>query len=421
MSSQTNQDVTVRVTAKDMGVAGPFKDLAKNAKEAGAAIKGMAASGGGSGGPSRLPAVLQALGLGSFGGIALGGGLAGVGALAAKDLGGAGLNAMYSRKYGGGPMQREDSGMILGQLGGMIDTLTGRKFREAQQDKATEKVKDEAAQREMVQQQANAMGDAFRQMSLNRRALGTTDEQRRAAEGNIESQLNPIQNRARQAAIQGNEQRLYRNQQEEVFLKGTGKARSDALKEQLAAQMELSRLAKQEIQDNTKIAQLLGQQKDLRLQALQATGEGIKNQAAELGGMDKLGRMQATELGGKLKRGEKLTPQEMEAAQSFGILGGLVRETRIKEMDQSGDLASFLKAAGNEAEKAIAVKAAASNVSIDVQLQLDEQQISQAIGRGLAPINARIEKLTVRIAENDQNMRLIQDRQGKDRGAVFEQ
>lgn len=424
MSSQ--QDLTVRVTAKDAGAAKPFQDLAKSAKEAAAAMKGIGKGAGAAGGMfsgagGRAAGVLQALGLGSFSGIALGGGAAGIAALAGKDLGGAGLNALYNKKYGTGPLQKEDGGMILGQLFGTIDQLTGRKFREQAQDKALEKTRDDAGRREMVAQQSASMGDAFRQMMLNRSLTGNSDEQFKAGLGNIDAQLNPIAARARQAGIQGSSQEAYRNEQFSKFQNSTGKDRAAAMKEMLAAQLELSRLTKQEVQDQTKLAQLLGQQKELRMQSLQATKEGIHDKGAELGGMDKLGRMQATELGGKLKRGEKLSPQELEAASSFGILSGLVRERRIQEADKSGDLASFLKAAGTDAEKKLAIDAEAKNVSIDVQLKLDEQQISAAIARGLSPLNARIEKLTIRVADNEANMKKIDNARGQDKGALLEQ
>jgi hypothetical protein len=424
----------IDVSLKRMGKSGKdsFRDVAQGATQARQSVKQLgdeadrtARKLGGLSGRD-MKKLAKATGMGGafgMGRLAMAGGGVGLGVMAAADLGHVGLNMAFNQKFGQGPFQKEDAGMLLGTVGSVVDTLSGRKYREAAQDKALDEIIKRGDRYKRTSDATVAMEDRFRAAGLPTKGLGTPLEQMKAQFANLGEEQFAIGNRYRRGKGLINTAAERITEAKNTYEKSGGEERAEAFRDMVRYQQELVRLNADQIRDGEKLVQIEEKRRDLKMRLLQQTQEEVRSKALQFADMNPSERMQATELGGKLRRGEKLSVDEMEAAQGMPILRDLVNQQKIRGvMEQQGPagLNEFLKAAGNQQEQAIAQKAQQKGLTVDAILRIDEAELMEAFRKALEPLQAQIKAATIRAENANENMEKLNKRREADRGALVE-
>jgi hypothetical protein len=424
----------IDTSLKRMGKSGKdaFRDVAQGATQARQSVKQLGDEaertskklGGLSGRDMKKLAKATGMG-GAFGvgRLAMAGGGIGLGVMAAADLGHLGLNAMYNQKFGQGPLQKEDAGMLMGTVGSIVDTFSGRKYREAAQDKAIEEIIKRGDRYKRQNDAAVAMEDRFRASYLPTKGLGTPLDQMKAQFANLSEEQFAIGNRFRRG--QGNINAAASNIEEAkaTYNKSSGEERAAAFRDMVRYQQELVRLNADQIRDGEKLIQIEEKRRDLKMRLLQQTQEEVRGKALQFADMNPMERMQAVELGRKLNKGEKLSVDEMEQAKDMPILRDLVNKQKIQqavEMGGPGGFNEFLKAAGNQQERAIAERAQQKGLTVDAILRIDETELLETFRKALEPLQAQIKAATIRAENANENMEKLNKRREADRGALVE-
>jgi hypothetical protein len=379
-----------------------------------------------------------------MGRLAMAGGGVGLGIMAAADLGHMGLNAMYNQKFGQGPLQKEDAGMLLGTVGSVVDTFSGRKYREAAHESQLEKIAQEAADREKVMQSINQADWRRRSSMLSAPELGRNPEDKlRIQEMNLKTEkafhesrlhfrtnLEPMLGGepgrfAVKGAPVGRMREMYQAFNKANTLYGDKNAPADArmkaMQDMLRIQEEIVRLSKEEQVNAEKLVDIEAKRKELGMQRIAMTRAGLENKAEKFNEMNPMERLETIDFAKRFKAGERLSVDEEQAMRSNTLLAPMLRERKMQEtLDNPQFRQAIMAGVGNDQEKAAVEKAQKLGVGIEAVIKLDSQQLIDDIKKGVEAANAQLVNAVVKQQQQIATLQAVLKMDKAARGALVE-
>lgn len=305
-------------------------------------------------------------------------------------------------RAGSGPMQKGEGGWLMNNYYGMRDAWSGRQFRERAADRQIEMGREEAANRGMVaatetglrrdwmaanqQTVASMTYQPYRQATAGegiRAQMGLLSEQAGGIRGDVARRQAEADKVAAQHDAAIDRQNKARFGPGRLSAAGVAGVDRDAnvVKDQALAQ--LKQLSDAQVKDNAQLLEIEKQRLALSKQLVDAEREGIKAKRQSFAALGWEDQQAAIDLGGKLKRGEKLSGYEEQRASQIGVLQPLLGAQREMAVEKSGKLAEFLQATGSDVERAAAEKKLealrAGRGDIAVEMYFDESKLAQEI------------------------------------------